>query len=72
MTTRKIWLVLLLAFAALSLVLAGCSSDDGPEGGITDPGDDLIATCEECHTNESMLKATVEPEEENPESEGEG
>lgn len=74
MTTKRIRLALLLAFASLSLVLAGCSSDDdaGIDGGLVDPGADQIATCEGCHTNEAMLKATVEPEEEAPESEGEG
>lgn len=70
---NKSWLALLLAFAASSLVLAGCSSDDnGSDVGIVDPGPDSIATCEGCHTSEAMLKATVEPEEEAPESEGEG
>ena len=46
--------------------------DDGDDGGIVDPPIGREATCEGCHTSEAMLKATVEPDQEPPESEGEG
>jgi hypothetical protein len=70
--TKKNWLLLVIALGALSLVFAGCSSDDDTDPGITDPGTDVTATCEGCHVSETMLKATVLPDEEPPESEGEG
>jgi hypothetical protein len=76
MTNKKLWFVLMVGIAALSLVLAGCSASDddngdGDDGGIVDPGLE-VATCEGCHTSEEMLKATVEEEPPAPESEGEG
>ena len=72
MTITKRWFALVLVLLAGGLILSGCSSDDGGDDGIVDPGTDVTATCEDCHTSESMLKATVAPEEEPPESEGEG
>ncbi len=79
MITRR-----MVAFiAALSMLFAmgwfiGCSEDDeGPTG--TTPDDstgysmDSEATCEGCHSNEEMLKATVEEEGDTPPpSSGEG
>ena len=75
MQTNKLWLVLLVGIAAIALALGGCSASDddhGNDGGIVDPPLETTATCEGCHTDEAMLKATVEEEEHTPESEGEG
>ena len=74
MTTKNLWFVLMALVAAFSLALGGCSSsdDDGDDGGIIEPPLETVATCEDCHTSESMLKATVEEEGPPPESEGEG
>jgi hypothetical protein len=75
MTTKNLWFVFLVAIASFSLALGSCSNsddDNGDDGGITDPPLESAATCEGCHTNESMLKATVEDEGPPPESEGEG
>jgi hypothetical protein len=71
---NKRWMFLLFALAAIGFVLVGCSSDDDGDADldIVDPGPDSVATCEGCHTNEAMLKATVEPGEETPEPAGEG
>lgn len=73
MTNKKLWLLLLVA-SAFAFALGGCSAsdDDGNDGGIVDPPTGTEATCEGCHTSEAMLKATVEPDQEPPESEGEG
>jgi hypothetical protein len=73
MTNKKLWLLLLVA-SAFAFALGGCSAsdDDGDDGGIVDPPIGREATCEGCHTSEAMLKATVEPDQEPPESEGEG
>lgn len=78
MTNKKLWFLFRLAIATLSLVLAGCSASNsdgdnggGDDGGIVDP-DLQIATCEGCHTNQDMLIATAIPDEDPPESEGEG
>lgn len=75
MITNKLWLVLLVGIGAFALALSGCSASDddgGNDGGITDPPLETTATCEGCHTDEAMLKATVEDEGPPPESEGEG
>ena len=65
---------LLLALVLSGSLLAGCSSDDDSPGvpGPVGPGPDAMATCEGCHTDEAMLKATVEESVEAPESSGEG
>lgn len=63
-----------LLTGALALVvavaMASCSDDDG---GVTPPDAQLtVATCEGCHTSETMLKATVLPDPPPPAESGEG
>ena len=75
MTNKSFWSLILVGIVAFAVALGGCSAsddDDGDDGGIVNPPLETTATCEGCHTSEAMLKATVEPEEEAPESEGEG
>lgn len=63
----------LAAATVLALVLNGCGGDE-PKNIIVDPPLVLEATCEGCHQDAEMLKATMEPEQgEPPESDpGEG
>lgn len=64
------WVVLLAAFGMLfsfSGLFVGCSEDD--ESTPSGPNDgnytvDSKATCQGCHTNEDMLKATIDETEE--------
>ena len=70
MSTRGMLSLLIIA-GVLFVGLLGCSSDD--EGiDMLEPGAEVRATCEGCHTSEAMLKATVLPDPPPPESEGEG
>ena len=74
MTTKKPWFMWLIGIVAFAVVLGGCSAsdDDGGDFDIVDPPVTDMATCEGCHTSEAMLQATAEPDEDPPESEGEG
>lgn len=60
---------LLLALLLLAGMVA-CSDDD--EQSATMPDVATKATCEGCHTSETMLKATVAPDPPPPVDEGEG
>ena len=60
-------LALALALLVFTMVIAGCS-DDEP---VVLPDATEKATCEGCHVDEAMLKATALPDEP-VESEGEG
>jgi hypothetical protein len=63
----KRWLAFLAAFIMLinlGSLLNGCSEDEGTPSG-PDDGEYTVnskADCQGCHTDEAMLKATVEPE----------
>ena len=55
MSTRGMLSLLIIA-GVLFVGLLGCSSDD--EGiDMLEPGAEVRATCEGCHTSEAMLKA---------------
>lgn len=69
MITRRHTSALFVAFVMMAATV-GCSSDD--EGDLLQPPTEVRATCQGCHTDEAMLKATVEPVAPNPESTGEG
>lgn len=75
--TKRALLSMTVLVLALGFGLVGCSDDDDPiddPGGLLGPIDaDVQLTCIECHTSETALKATVEPEEDHGEEpEGEG
>lgn len=77
MSKRALFSMLVLV-AAFGFGLVGCSSDDdddpigGGDGGLGPIDENVELTCIECHTSQEALEATVEPEEEAPEAEGEG
>jgi hypothetical protein len=66
----KRWIVTFLAFSmlfSLGYLLIGCSEDESstPAGPVdTEYTANSQADCQDCHTNEDMLKATVIPDEE--------
>lgn len=73
MTARSLLSVLMVCGLVLVGLSACSSDDDGGGSDMLNPDGEIRATCEGCHTSDTMLQATVLPDPpDTGESEGEG